>query len=98
MEQDVKTVGLMIDLYCRGQHGGKDNLCGECRELLAYVKKRLEKCPFQENKPTCSQCTVHCYQPAMREKIKAVMKYAGPRMLFCHPVLSGKHYLTRKKA
>lgn len=95
MEQDVKTVGLMIDLYCRGQHGGKDALCDECRELTDYVKKRLEKCPFRENKPKCSQCTVHCYQPAMREKIKAVMRYAGPRMICRHPILAGRHYLNK---
>jgi predicted amidophosphoribosyltransferase len=96
MEQKTKTVKRMIDLYCRGQHGGKDALCDECRELFDYVKKRLEKCPLRENKPKCSKCPVHCYRPDMREKIKAVMKYSGPRMLYRHPILSGKHYLTGK--
>ena len=95
MEREIKTVELMIDLYCRGQHGSEDNLCDECRKLLDYVKKRLEKCPFKEDKPKCSKCTVHCYKPDMREKIKAVMRYAGPRMLYRHPFLTGKHYLTR---
>jgi hypothetical protein len=48
MGQEVKTVGLMIDLYCRGQHGSKDDLCPECRELFEYVKRRLTKCPLKE--------------------------------------------------
>ena len=96
MEQETKTVELMIDLYCRDHHGSKDSLCPECCELFDYVKKRLEKCPFKENKPKCSKCTVHCYKPTMREKIKAVMRYSGPRMLYRHPILTGKHYLTGK--
>ena len=95
MEREFKTVGLMIDLYCRGHHGSKDNLCSDCKELLNYVRQRLEKCPFKDNKPKCSKCTVHCYKPAERKKIKAVMRYAGPRMLYRHPVLAGKHYLTK---
>jgi hypothetical protein len=94
MKQEIKTVGLMIELFCRGQHGGKNALCPKCRELLEYALKRLEKCPLQDNKPKCSKCTVHCYKPDMREKIKAVMKYSGPRMLYCHPILTGRHYLT----
>jgi len=27
----------------------------------------------------------------MREKIRAVMRYSGPRMLFSHPVLVVRH-------
>lgn len=96
MEQEVKTVELMINLYCHGQHSSKDNLCSECRELLDYVEQRLEKCSFKENNPKCSKCPVHCYKPDMREKIRAVMKYAGHRMLCRHPILSGRHYLKGK--
>ncbi|MBN1472600.1 MAG: nitrous oxide-stimulated promoter family protein, partial [Syntrophaceae bacterium] len=36
--------------------------------------------------------------PAMREKIKAVMRYSGPRMLYRHPILMGIHYLTKQHA
>jgi predicted amidophosphoribosyltransferase len=96
MEQEIKTVELMIDLYCHGHHGSTENLCPECRELLDHVKKRLEKCPLKENKPTCSKCPIHCYKPDMREKIKAVMKYSGPRMIYRHPILTARHYLTKK--
>jgi hypothetical protein len=94
MEKEIKTVGLMIHLYCRGHHGNKDSLCSECTELLDYVKQRLERCPIKEKKPKCFKCSVHCYRPGMRKKIKAVMKYSGPHMLYRHPILSGRHYLA----
>ncbi len=95
MEQETKTAQAMIVLYCRDHHGSKDALCSECQELFDYVKKRLEKCPFKENKPKCSKCTVHCYSPDMREKIKAVMRYSGPRMTYRHPILTCKHYFNK---
>ena len=41
---------------------------------------------------------VHCYKPAMREQIRAVMRWAGPRMLPVHPVLSVKHVAVTLKA
>jgi hypothetical protein len=94
MQDDQNTIRLMIDLYCRGHHGSKDSLCPECSGLLAYVAGRLEKCPLKDNKPMCSKCTVHCYKPDMREKIKAVMRYSGPRMIWRHPILSVKHCLS----
>ncbi len=97
MEIELYTVRKMIALYCRGHHGSKDNLCPECGGLLAYVKGRLEKCPLKKNKPWCSKCTVHCYKPDMREKIRAVMRYSGPRMPWRHPILTGRHYLSGKK-
>jgi len=53
--------------------------------------RRLDQCPFQEAKTTCVKCPVHCYKPAMRERIRVVMRYAGPRMLWQHPVLAFYH-------
>jgi hypothetical protein len=29
----------------------------------------------------------------MREQVRQVMRYAGPRMMFLHPVLTLLHYL-----
>jgi predicted amidophosphoribosyltransferase len=81
----------MIHLYCRDRHGSQGELCAECEALLAYARARLDRCPFQENKVTCARCPVHCYRPEQRERIRAVMRYAGPRMLFRHPVLALLH-------
>lgn len=92
LAREWKTVTSMISIYCRDQHGGGE-LCPECRELTSYVNLRLERCRFGEDKPTCARCPVHCYQKARRDDIKAVMRYAGPRMLWEHPWLTLGHLL-----
>lgn len=66
-------------------------LCDECADLQAYALKRLSYCKFGEEKKFCSQCPVHCYHPKYKEKVKKVMKYSGPRILFHHPILVIKH-------
>ncbi len=43
------------------------------------------------HKPTCAQCPIHCYKPAMRAEVQQVMRYAGPRMLWRHPWLTLRH-------
>lgn len=83
----------MIRVYCHGRHKTRSGLCVECRGLLDYATRRLTKCPFQAAKTTCANCRVHCYKPSMREKIKAAMRYAGPRMIYRHPVLAAFHFL-----
>lgn len=88
---EMQTLVAMIGIYCRGQHAARSNLCDACAALLDYAETKLERCSFGEDKPKCSQCTIHCYKPEMREKIRTVMKYAGPRMLTRHPVLAVRH-------
>jgi len=83
----------MIRLYCRQRHGEPGGLCPACRQLHDYAMRRLEKCPFGEGKSTCAKCRVHCYRPEMRQQIKRVMQYAGPRMLLAHPLLAIAHML-----
>ena len=91
-EKEKKLIPVMIKKYCHGKHGTKgEELCEECRALTDYALFRLEKCPFKVNKKFCSFCKVHCYKPDMRERIKDVMKWAGPRMIFTHPVFAFKH-------
>jgi hypothetical protein len=87
----------MIELYCEGQHGTHRALCSECRELLDYANLRLDKCPFQDGKTTCANCAVHCYKPAMRERVRVVMRWAGPRMVWRHPVLALAHLLDGRR-
>ena len=90
-EREKQVVSQMIALYCRKKHGGKKQLCPACAALDRYARQRSDRCPFMETKTFCSNCRVHCYKPAMREKIRAVMRYSGPRMLFSHPVLVVRH-------
>ena len=80
----------MIRLYCKRYEGNKE-LCVSCRELLVYAHERLSKCPFGNSKSTCRKCTIHCYKSSMREQMRQVMRYAGPRMLLYHPLHAIKH-------
>ena len=97
-EKELQVVTLMIKKYCKGNHGSKKGeLCVECSELLNYVKLRRSKCPFGDGKPFCSNCKIHCYKPEMREKIRAVMRYSGPRIVLDHPVLAIRHLIESKQ-
>jgi len=89
--REWKTIQAMFRLHCRDLHGGQKALCAGCEELRHYAEGRLAKCPFAEEKPTCVSCPVHCYEAAMRERVRQVMRYAGPRMLLRHPILALLH-------
>ena len=91
-EREKQVVALMISLYCRKKHHPlKGRLCPECEALLSYAHLRSDRCPFMKTKTFCSNCQVHCYKPEMREKIRQVMRFSGPRMLLYHPVLAVWH-------
>ena len=93
MKREKKTIAAMIALYCADHHNAGENLCNACHELQEYAWGRLDHCPFQENKPTCAKCLIHCYKTSMKETILVVMRYAGPRMLSQHPVLGLGHVI-----
>jgi hypothetical protein len=96
MNLEVRTVEAMIRIYCRNHHGAAAELCDDCAGLLAYAKRRIDKCPFGIDKPACNHCTVHCYQPEMRDRIRIVMRHAGPRMLWRHPLLAVRHFVRAR--
>ncbi len=81
----------MTQIYCKAHHSTNGELCAECKEFQDYAFLRLDKCPFQEKKTTCGKCIIHCYRPDMKQKVKAVMRYSGPRLLVYHPGLALHH-------
>ncbi len=93
IEHEKIVVEQMIRIYCRRKEGNRE-LCDSCKSLLEYTHKRLDLCPFKENKGLCRKCTIHCYNPAMREHIRKVMKYSGPRMLIYSPREAIKHMFS----
>ena len=97
IDKEKEVSFLMIDLYCRKKHKCKKEICDECKKLKDYVSLKLDKCPFGENKTFCSNCKIHCYQKDMREKIREVMKFSGPRMIFYHPILAIKHVVESRR-
>ncbi len=97
LKRELKTMRLMIELFCHDHHGHADGLCPECGELLDYAHARLETCPFGTEKPTCANCAIHCYRKQMRQGVRDVMRYSGPRMAPRHPILSLLHMLDGRR-
>ena len=87
---ETRTVARMLALYCAAHHHGPP-LCESCDELLRYAHGKIERCTHGDEKPTCRRCSIHCYGPVHRERIRAVMRYAGPRMLLRHPLVVLRH-------
>lgn len=96
-EWEKAMVSQMIALYCKKKHKTKNGLCPDCASLAEYARARSDKCPFMETKTFCSNCKAHCYKAAMREKIRAVMRFSGPRMIFHHPSTVLRHVIETKR-
>jgi hypothetical protein len=95
--RERRTVRCMVELYCRDHHAHAGGLCDQCNGLFSYAMARLDHCVFKDDKPTCKKCPVHCYKRDMREEMRAVMIYSGPRMLLYHPVLAVRHLLDEHR-
>lgn len=106
-EVELKTMGEIIGIYCHLQHGKinlfrhmmhrwrgtyKENmqLCEDCEDVWKFSKQRIDRCPYMEEKTFCSMCKTHCYG-RYREKVKAMMRFGGPRMLLISPIMVIKH-------
>lgn len=93
-EREIRTARTMVGMFCRHHHGERP--CRDCDALLAYVERRIGKCPYGSAKPACSQCRTHCYRTDMRRRIQDVMCFAGPRMIYRHPLMAIRHLLTKR--
>ncbi len=99
--EEQRVVAVMVEMWCRAKHSksgveksaGERKLCESCKKLLHYAQNRVLKCPVIESKTTCKRCLVHCYSPQMRQEIREVMRYSGPRIIFRHPIMAIKHIL-----
>ncbi|NLL91377.1 MAG: nitrous oxide-stimulated promoter family protein [Ruminococcaceae bacterium] len=98
-EREKRIVALMIGLYCRKKHGatGKNEFCPDCIKLVEYALFRIDRCPFMETKTFCSECQSQCYKKDMREKIRNVMRFSGPRMILYHPATAVRHMIKDKR-
>lgn len=96
--KEKDTVRFMIEIYChKKHHTQKTELCKRCKELADYADARVDHCPHMEKKTFCSSCKTHCYKPDMRERIREVMKFSGPRMIIYSPKLVLRHKLEEKR-
>jgi len=98
LRRERLTMQRMVEIYCAGHHvAGGGRPCPECEGFLDYVDRRLEKCPYGPEKPTCARCPIHCYKPEQREHARTIMRYSGPRMAWRHPWLSLMHLLDKAR-
>ena len=97
MQREVATVKAMIGIYCKHHHQLKVENCENCSELQSYALDRLHHCPFGEGKTSCKNCPIHCYKPTIKEDIRVVMRYSGPRMMLRHPVLTLFHFADGRR-
>jgi len=95
--REKKTLLAMMRIYCRNKHKGGNALCSECIELLDYAYKRIDGCVLGDKKTTCARCAIHCFKSEYRMRIRKVMRHAGPRLIFKHPVLTVYHMLDSQK-
>ena len=95
IKREKATVEAMVNLYCRKIHGAEIGLCDDCSEVLEYSIKRTDNCVFGADKPPCEKCQVHCYKEDMRKKIKTIMRYSGPRMIWRHPWFTLMHIVDK---
>lgn len=93
---EAKTLDKMLEIYCRANHESRSGeLCAECARLSKYARQRIDKCFYGDLKPVCSKCPKHCYKRDMREAIKTVMRYSGPKMLWYSPLLSLRYFYRK---
>ena len=95
--KDLKVLALFTAVYCRAHHSGAEHLepaeselrelgpeghhlCGECREFLQYAFTRRLRCPL-DPKPICKHCSLHCYRPGHRERVREIMRFSGRRLI-----------------
>lgn len=92
IDSEKRVISRMIRLYCQRKLG-LESLTEEYRALESYAHRRLDGCKFGDAKPACKRCKIHCYRPDMRDKIRAIMRWAGPRMILYDPIAAIRHLL-----
>lgn len=91
---EKNIVSVMISIFCKYKHKRKNGLCEDCQKILNYSYRRIENCPYIKSKTFCSSCKTHCYRNDMREKIKEIMRFSGPKMIFYNPIAAIKHMIS----
>jgi hypothetical protein len=101
LARELATIRAMAGIYCHDHHGASPTaqgvLCAECQDLMDYATRRLDRCVFGDDKPTCANCKVHCYTATVRERVRVMMRYAGPRMLWRRPLLAIAHVVDGRR-
>lgn len=98
MQRESETIKAMVRIYCKHHHARQVQNCESCRDIQNYALDRLQYCPYQEGKTSCKSCPIHCYKPSMKDEVKIVMRYSGPRMMLRHPILTVYHLIDARRS
>jgi hypothetical protein len=98
MHADATRSVLDSDAVALGVYAPRPPIvCATCAGLLRYAERRRALCP-KDPKPFCSSCDTHCYRADMRESMRDMMRYAGPRsMLHGHAVDGLRHFIEGRR-
>ena len=95
---DLKTLEAMAFIFCKDNHDSRERddagLCPSCRAAVSATLARTEACP-NGHSGNCQDCPHHCQAGEARVAIREIMRYAAPKMLFRHPVMTMR-YLRKK--
>ena len=92
IQREKLTIRHMIGISCRGNRHAASGICADCSAILTYAQERIERCPYHEStKPACGLCRTNCFTADMHRQFARIMRYAGPRMLLYHPILTMAH-------
>ena len=93
--------GIIGCTYCKGNHAGRAKdaagMCPECRGAIEQTLARAEACPHG-HEGTCQDCATPCQRGEAQQRIKAIMRYAAPRMMFRHPLMALGYLRKKAKA
>ena len=88
----VITPGLSTSAFADTNYS--INTIESLEETLEANKDSINKYQLIK-KSTCSRCPIHCYKKDMKEKIKDVMKFSGPRLIIYKPSEVIRHALNK---
>jgi len=97
LTRESETVQSMLSIYCRYHHHLSVFDCHECSYLQNYALDRLQNCPYEAGKTSCKKCPIHCYRPGMKDEVRKVMRFSGPRMILRHPILTLFHFFDNRR-
>ena len=97
-QKDRAILEAIGTIYCRAHHAecAQDaaGLCPECREVVETTLAKAQTCPYGHS-GNCQDCDTQCQRGTSKQRVKAMMRYAAPRMVYRHPLMT-LSYVSKK--